>query len=94
MQHTPAPETFVETLERLGLADLLDAFIAPERVRRIGFNDLEFFAREHGYCFVREGGNVYGKLMLVPVEPASPAPVLRLVTRSDVAAVHPSRRAA
>ncbi len=94
MQYTPTPETFLATLERMGLADLLETFIAPERVHRWGFNDVETFAAENGYRFVREGNNVYGALQLVPAVPAAPAPVLRVITRSDHAAVYGTRRAA
>ncbi len=88
MNNTTHPETFRETLERMGLADLLETFIAPKRGRRWGFNEVERFARQNGYVFVREAGNVYGALKLVP---ATPAPVLRIITRSDHAAVFPSR---
>lgn len=95
MHDTTAPEAFIATLEHLGIADALQGYIAPERVRRWGCLEVEAFAQEHGYCFARENGNLYGKLMLVPVEAtAAPAPVLRVVTRSDVAAVYPSRKVA
>lgn len=40
--------------------------------------------------FRHKGGNVYGRLQFVPID-NTPAPVLRLVTRSDVAAVHGSK---
>lgn len=93
MQDT-TPETFTETLNRMGLADALEGFIAPERVRRWGFLEVERFVREHGYKFVREHGNIYGKLQLVPLEPVGVVPALRLITRSDHAAVYGRRKVA
>ncbi len=87
----PAPLT--ERLERMGLSDLLETFVAPERVRRWGFLSVERFAASYGYTFKREHGNLYGKLMLVPISTA-PAPALRVITRSDHAAVYGSRRVA
>lgn len=86
------PAELTETLARMGLRDLLEGFIAPERVRRWGFLDIERFAAKHGYEFCREHGNIYGRLHLVPTVATTPAPVMRVVTRSDVAAVHGSRR--
>jgi hypothetical protein len=91
MSLAPAhPAALVETLERMGLSDLLEGYIAPERVRRWGFLAVERFAASHGYAFAREHGNIYGKLHLTPA-PTTPAPLMRLVTRSDVAAVYGSR---
>lgn len=87
---TQHPVPSVETLECLGLADLLDGYIARERVS-IRFLQLERFAHEHGYQFDREHGNIYGKPMLVPTPPAAPQVIIRLITRSDHAAVHGSR---
>lgn len=75
----------------MGLRDLLEGFIAPERVRRWGFLDVERFAAKYGYGFNREYGNIYGRLHLVPTAATAPAPVLRLVTRGYVAAVYGSR---
>lgn len=78
-------------LEHMGILDALEGFIVPERVRRWGFLEVEAFARQHGYQFVREHGNIYGRLMLVPLEPVS-VPALRVITRSDHAAAVPSRK--
>ncbi len=90
MQHTaPSPE-LLANLEHMGLTDLLTGFIAPERVRRWGFLEVERFTLEHGYQFVREHGNVYGRLKLEPVVPVS-VPAFRVITRSDHAAVYGKR---
>lgn len=92
---TTHPAELVEHLERMGLADVLDGYVAPERVRRWGFLKLEQYALEHAYHFDREFGNIYGKLMLVPIPPAPLKPaIIRLITRSDHAAVHGGRRRA
>lgn len=85
------PAELVAKLERIRLADLLDGYIARERVG-IRFVKLERIAEQHGYRFEREHGNLYGKLMLVPIPPApTNPPVMRVITRSDHAAVHGSR---
>ena len=88
------PAALTATLERMGLGDVLDGYIAPERVRRWGFLDVERFAAKYGYEFKREHGNLYGRLHLVLTAATVQAPVMRLVTRSDVAAVHGSRQRA
>jgi hypothetical protein len=93
MQDTTHPAELTATLARMGLADALDGYIAPKRVRRWGFLSVERFAASHGYAFERRGGNLYGALRLVPAV-AAPAPKMRVITRSDHAAVHGSRRAA
>lgn len=93
MQDTTHPAELVETLTRMGLGDLLEGFIDPTRVRRWGFLSVERFAATHGYVFERRDNNVYGALWLVPAS-ATLAPKMRIITRSDVAAVHGSRRAA
>ncbi len=85
-KHPPELET---ALASIGLADLLDGFIARTRVG-IRFNQLERAAAKFGYEFKREHGNIYGRLQLVPIA-ASPMPVIRLITRSDHAAVHGGR---
>lgn len=90
MNYTPKHPPELETaLVSIGLADLLDGFIARERVG-IRFLSIERAAAKFGYEFEREHGNVYGRLQLVPIE-ASPMPMLRLITRSDHAAVHGGR---
>lgn len=94
MNDTTHPAELVETLTRMGLSDLLEHYIAPERVRRWNFLKVESFAVECGYVFEREHGNVYGKLRLIPTLPVTNRMVMRLITRSDHAAVHGSRRAA
>lgn len=76
-------------LASIGLDDLLDGFIARKRVG-VRFNQLARFAQQYGYEFAREHGNIYGRLRLVPAA-ATSAPVMRLVTRSDHAAVHGGR---
>ncbi len=91
MNHTAKHPAELEiALASIGLSDLLDGFIARERVG-IRFNQLECAAAKFGYEFKREHGNVYGRLQLVPIK-ASPMPMLRLITRSDHAAVHGGRR--
>lgn len=87
----PAP--LVETLERLGLQDLLVGYIDRTRVG-IQFVKLEQFAQRHGYQFDREFGNIYGRLRLIPTPPSVQRPTIRLITRSDHAAVHGSKRRA
>lgn len=91
MDHTAKhPVELEAALASIGLADLLTGFIARDRVG-VRFNQLERFAQQHGYEFKREHGNIYGRLQLVPTT-ATPAPVMRLITRSDHAAVHGGRR--
>ncbi len=94
MSISATPETFLETLERIGITAAPKAYIDPQLVRRWGYLEVDAFVRANGHQFIREHGNVYGRLKLVPLEPAAPAPVLRLITRSDHAAVTGSRRAA
>ncbi len=92
MDNTAAvhPAELVATLARLGLEDLLTGFIARERVG-IRFLKLERVAAEYGYQFDREHGNLYGKLGLIPTPPAPKQAIMRLITRSDHAAVHGPR---
>lgn len=86
------PTALTTYLERLDLTDLLTGYVDRRVVHaRINVATLEVVVQRWGYCVAREGGNVYGYLM---VTPATPAPVMRIVTRSDVAAVHGSKRAA
>lgn len=83
------PAELETALASIGLSDLLDGYVARERVG-VRFLALERFAQQHGYEFRREHGNLYGRLQLVPAA-AAPAPVMRLITRSDHAAVHGDR---
>lgn len=89
VQH-PAP--LVEALARAGCVDLLEGYV-PRKMVGINYVRLELVAQQHGYRFRHEHGNLYGRLMLEPT-PSTPVTTLRLVTRSDVAAVHGSRRRA
>ncbi len=96
MQNTTAapPAPLTERLASMGLSDLLDGFIDRTRVG-IQFVKLEAFAQRYGYRFERRDGNVYGALHLIPTPPATSDRVtIRLITRSDHAAVHGSRRVA
>ncbi len=79
MQNTsvhPAPLT--ERLERLGLTDLLNGYIARERVG-IRFLQLERFAHHNGYQFERENENIYGRLRLIPTPPSVHRPIIHLI---------------
>ncbi len=88
------PATLIDYLERLGLADLLNDYVDRSRVHAVvNVSSLEIAVQRWGYRIEREDANVYGRLRLVPA-PTTPAPVMRLVTRSDHAAVYGSRRAA
>ncbi len=91
---TPTHPTALETaLATIGLADLLGPdFIARRRIG-VRYREIAAAAARFGYGFRHEFGNVYGALKLEPVDP-TPAPVLRLITRSDHAAVHGSKRRA
>jgi len=93
MNDTAHPAELTETLERMGLSDLLTGFVAPERVRRWGFLSVERFVESHGYSFERREGNIHGALRLVRTV-AAPVPAMRIITRSDHAARYGSRRSA
>ena len=79
-------------LEQIGLADLLTTYVARERVG-VRYTEIARAAEQFDLEFKHEGGNVYGALQLVPVS-TTPAPALRLITRSDHAAQVSSKRAA
>ena len=88
MQHTSEVSTL---LEQINASDALTDYIDPKRLtRRVSFIDLELFLAKHGYKIERRDGNVYGFMMIVPAAPVA-APTLRLITRSDHAAVFGSR---
>lgn len=90
---TPAhPAELEAALVQLGLSDMLDGYVARARVG-VRYLSIERLAARHGYRIAHEDGNVYGRVRLEPISTA-PTPRLRLVTRSDVAAVHGTRRAA
>lgn len=79
-------------LASINLSDLLTDFVARERIG-VRYGEISRAAARFGLEFKHRDGNIYGALKLEPVS-TDPAPVLRLITRSDVAAVHGSRRAA
>jgi hypothetical protein len=92
MQNTPAPLT--NALEQIGVPEMLTEYVQRQRIiKRVSWAQFERFVQSHGYEVKREDGNLYGKLMLVPISSA-PAPVMRLITGSDHAAVYGSRGAA
>lgn len=87
-----APAAIVDLLERLGVTEMLTSYVPRQHViRRVSWTQFERFVQEQGYRVIREGGNLYGKIGLRPADPA-PAPVVRIVTRSDVAAQYGSGR--
>ena len=79
-------------LETIDLADLLTGYVTRERVG-VRYREISRAAAPFGLEFKHEHGNVYGRLKLEPVD-NTPAPVMRIVTRSDVAAVYGSKRRA
>ncbi len=89
---TPNLEPLRNALTTIGLSDLLTGYVARERVG-VRYTEISRAAARFGYGFRHENGNVYGALKLEPVD-LTPAPVLRLITRSDHAAVTGSRRRA
>lgn len=91
MDSTVHPAELEVALASIDLGDLLEGFIARERVG-VRYRELERAAQRFGYAFKHEHGNAYGRLWLVPSAPVTPAPVMRLITRSDHAAVYGSRK--
>jgi len=85
------PTELAEALAAIGLADILDNFVARSRVGT-RYLEIERAAARFGYEFRHEHGNLYGRLRLVR-DVATPAPKLRVITRSDEAARCGSRRA-
>ena len=79
-------------LEQINLEDLLTGYVARERVG-VRYQEIARVAEQFDLEFKHEHGNVYGRLQLVPVS-TTPAPALRLITRSDHAAQVSSKRAA
>jgi hypothetical protein len=90
---TPPPATLKATLEHYGLSEVLSGFIRRQHiVRRVSWREFVQFVESQGYEIVTEDSNIYGRVGIRPAQTAK-APVMRMVTRSDVAAVHGSRRA-
>jgi hypothetical protein len=89
------PTTLTATLAHLGLTEVLTGFIPRQHVsRRVSWREFTRFVEGQGYTVVTERGDIYGRVGVRPAAPAAPAPLLRVVTRSDVAAVYGSRRGA
>ena len=89
---TPTLEPLRTALEQIGLEDLLTGYIARERVG-VRYQEISRAAEQFGLEFKHRDGNVYGALMLVPIS-TTPAPVMRMITRSDHAAVVGSKKRA
>ncbi len=89
---TPTLEPLRTALATINLADLLTGYVARERVG-VRYAEISRTAAQFGLEFRQLDGNVYGPVTLASVS-TTPGPVLRLITRSDVAAVHGSKRAA
>lgn len=86
-------EPLRNALATIGLTDLLgDAYVDRRRVG-VRYGEISRVAARFGLEFKHRDGNVYGALKLEPVS-TTPGPVLRIVTRSDHAAVHGSKRRA
>ena len=79
----PDLEPLRSALAAIGLADLLETYVARERVG-VRYCEIARVAADFGLEFKHEHGNVDN----------IPAPALRIVTRSDVAAVYGSKRRA
>jgi hypothetical protein len=89
------PTTLTATLERLGLSEMLTGYVPRAHVtRRVSWREFTRFVEGQGYEVVTERGNIYGKITLHPAAPTAPAPRFHVITRSDHAAVHGSRRGA
>jgi hypothetical protein len=81
----------VNTLEHLGLSEMLTGYVPRAHVtRRVSWQEFTRFIEGQGYEIVKEGGNIYGRVGVRPAA-SSTAPKMRVVTRSDVAAVYGSR---
>jgi hypothetical protein len=82
------PATLTATLEHYGLSEVLTSYIPRQHItRRVSWCEFAAFVKSQGYEIVTEGGNIYGRVGVRPASTAK-APVLRMVTRSDVAAVY------
>jgi hypothetical protein len=73
---------------------MLTGYVPRQHVtRRVSWREFERFIESQGYEAVKEGGNIYGRVGVRPATPSVAAPLLRVVMRSDVAAIYGSRRA-
>jgi hypothetical protein len=94
MNDTAHPAALAETLEHLGLSEMLTGYIKRQDVtRRVSWHEFERFAQGLGYRVRLEHGNLYGRVGLERIS-TTPAAKLRLIVRSDHAAVHGSKRRA
>jgi hypothetical protein len=85
------PATLTATLAHYGLSEVLSGYIPRQHItRRVSWREFAAFVKSQGYEIVTEGGNIYGRVGVRPVQTAK-APVMRMVTRSDVAAQYGSR---
>ena len=89
---TPDTEPLRTALEQINLADLLTGYVDQRRVG-VRYQEISRAAAQFGLTFAHEHGNLYGRLQLGPVS-TTPAPTLRMITRSDHAAVHGTWRSA
>lgn len=86
MDNTAHPAVPVEALERLGVSEMLTAYVPRQHIcRRVNWHRFERFVREQGFQVVREGFHLYGK---IGHRPSCPAPKLRIITKNDYAAVY------
>ena len=76
---------------QINAAEVMDTHIDPKRISlRTDMATLEAYLRRHGWMIERKNGNIYGFIRIVPAKP-NVVPTLRLITRSDHAAVVGSR---
>lgn len=96
MDITPEhPATRTATLESIGLSAILTSYIPRQHVtRRVSWQEFVRFVEGQSYEVVTERGNIYGRISIRPAAPTAAAPRLRVITRSDHAAVHGSWRLA
>ena len=90
---TTSPETIRSLFAQIDASEIMDTHIDYRRItRRCNLVDLEAYLKRNGYRLKRQGNNVYGWIKVVPITETTPAPVLRLITRSDHVAVTGSLR--
>ncbi len=86
------PETFSATLAHYGLISTLTSYIPRKDITsRVSWSEFTRFIESQGYKNVTEGGNVYGRVG-VRKDYGNKFPPMRMVTRSDVAAVYGGKR--